>query len=183
MRAVAFDGVLGARQRRDVYPCGGQTVTRPAPRALRSEAGEVLGQQKGSKRSKSSLRNRAEISCRGPQSRINRAIARRSSSTVVTLEPACHAGGRGSSPVAPVKVLQNRRGCVVNSDTRSGPTTQALSQVEPKATKRSLGSRFQADSSRAQTGHEGGVRLRAGSHRAQRAPLTSVSRRRPLYRR
>jgi hypothetical protein len=30
-----------------------------------------------------------------PQSRMNRAIARRSSSIVVTLEPACHAGGRG----------------------------------------------------------------------------------------
>src|SRR5687767_14209917 len=30
-----------------------------------------------------------------PESRMNRAIARPSSPTVVTLEPACHAGGRG----------------------------------------------------------------------------------------
>jgi hypothetical protein len=32
---------------------------------------------------------------RSPQGRMNRAIPRQSSSTVVTLEPACHAGGRG----------------------------------------------------------------------------------------
>jgi hypothetical protein len=56
---------------------------------------------------------------------MNRAIPRQSSSTVVTLEPACHAGGRGSSPVAPVKVLQIDR-LVVNSDTRSGPTTGSI---------------------------------------------------------
>jgi hypothetical protein len=30
-----------------------------------------------------------------PQNRMNRAIPRQSSSIVVTLEPACHAGGRG----------------------------------------------------------------------------------------
>src|SRR5215208_3848166 len=32
---------------------------------------------------------------RGPKSRMNRAIAGPSSSTVVSLEAACHAGGRG----------------------------------------------------------------------------------------
>jgi hypothetical protein len=32
---------------------------------------------------------------RRPRSRMNRAIPRQSSSTVVTLEPGCHAGGRG----------------------------------------------------------------------------------------
>ncbi len=55
----------------------------------------VLGQQKGSKRSKSSLRNRAQMRCQSPQSRINRAIARPSSPIVVFVEQACHAGGRG----------------------------------------------------------------------------------------
>ena len=53
------------------------------------------GQQKGSKRSKSSLRNRAQISCERPETRINRAIARQSSPIVVSVEQACHAGGRG----------------------------------------------------------------------------------------
>ena len=53
------------------------------------------GQQKGSKRSKSSLRNRPQISVDGPQARMNSAIARRSSPIVVSPEQACHAGGRG----------------------------------------------------------------------------------------
>ncbi len=53
------------------------------------------GQQKGSKRSKSSLCNRAEISVEVPQTRMNRAIARQSSPIVVSVEQACHAGGRG----------------------------------------------------------------------------------------
>jgi len=53
------------------------------------------GQQKGSKRSKSSLCNRAEISVEVPQTRMNRAIARQSSPIVVSVEQACHTGGRG----------------------------------------------------------------------------------------
>jgi len=61
-----------------------------------------LGQQKGSKRSKSTLRNRAQISAEGPLNRMNRAIARQSSPIVVSVEQACHAGGRGFEPVAPV---------------------------------------------------------------------------------
>jgi hypothetical protein len=56
---------------------------------------EASGQQKGSKRSKSSLSNRAEVSPKSSQARMNRAIARRSSPTVVSVEQACHAGGRG----------------------------------------------------------------------------------------
>jgi hypothetical protein len=53
------------------------------------------GQQRGSKRRKSaSLTMRSHIT-RRPESRMNRAIARPSSPVVVTLEPACHAGGRG----------------------------------------------------------------------------------------
>ena len=35
------------------------------------------------------------MSSRAAESRMNKAIARQSSSTVVTLEPVCHAGGRG----------------------------------------------------------------------------------------
>jgi len=54
-----------------------------------------LGQQKGSKRAKSTLRNRAQISAEGPLNRMNRAIARQSSPIVVSVEQACHAGGRG----------------------------------------------------------------------------------------
>jgi hypothetical protein len=53
------------------------------------------GQQKGSKRLKSSLRNRAQISPEGSQTRMNRAIARQSSLIVVSVERACHTGGRG----------------------------------------------------------------------------------------
>src|SRR5215213_655489 len=64
--------------------------------------GAASGQQKGSKRSKSSLRNRAQISVEGPQTRMNRAIGRQSSPIVVSVEPACHAGGRGFESVAPV---------------------------------------------------------------------------------
>jgi hypothetical protein len=55
----------------------------------------ALGQQKGSKRSKSSLCNLVQISRQRPQSRMNRAIARQSSPIVVFVEHACHAGGRG----------------------------------------------------------------------------------------
>ena len=54
-----------------------------------------LGQQTGSKRPKSASLNHAEYDRRKPKRRMNRAIARQSSSIVVTLEPACHAGGRG----------------------------------------------------------------------------------------
>jgi hypothetical protein len=52
-------------------------------------------QQKGSKRLKSNLRKHVQIRPNGPQTRLNRAIARLSSSIVVTAEQACHAGGRG----------------------------------------------------------------------------------------
>src|SRR5215216_2580038 len=45
------------------------------------------------------MRNRIAESSK---SRMNRAIARRSSPTVVTQEPACHAGGHGFESVAPV---------------------------------------------------------------------------------
>ncbi len=55
----------------------------------------AAGQQKGSKRPESSLRNRAQISVDGAQTRMNRAIARQSSAIVVSVEQACHAGGRG----------------------------------------------------------------------------------------
>ena len=51
-------------------------------RALLSE-GEVA---------ESTMRNRIATA---PQSRMNRAIAWTSSPTVATIEPACHAGGRG----------------------------------------------------------------------------------------
>ena len=45
----------------------------------------ILGQQKGSKRSKSSLCNFAQIGRQKPGSRINRAIARQSSPVVASL--------------------------------------------------------------------------------------------------
>jgi hypothetical protein len=67
--------------------------TMTQPRGLLERV--TSGQQKGSKRPKSSLRNRAQFSVRGPQSRMNRAIARQSSPVVVSAEQACHAGGRG----------------------------------------------------------------------------------------
>jgi hypothetical protein len=61
----------------------------------RRNSSRVLGQQKGSKRSKSRLVNSAQIRPRSPQGRINRAMARQSSPIVVSVEQACHAGGRG----------------------------------------------------------------------------------------
>ena len=54
-----------------------------------------VGQQKGSKRPKSSLRKRAQITAEGSQTRMNRAIARQWLPIVVSAEQACHAGGRG----------------------------------------------------------------------------------------
>jgi len=53
------------------------------------------GQQKDSKPTKSSLRKRAQISAESSQTRMNRAIARQSSPIVVSVEQACHVGGRG----------------------------------------------------------------------------------------
>jgi len=52
-------------------------------------------QQKGSKRVKSRLRNRAASPYRRRADQQNRAIARRSSSIVVSMEQACHAGAGG----------------------------------------------------------------------------------------
>jgi hypothetical protein len=49
----------------------------------------------GQKRSTSSLGNRVQINAEGSQTRMNRAIARQSSPIVVSVEQACHAGGRG----------------------------------------------------------------------------------------
>ena len=79
--------------------------SRPAhssrPNGLRGAGPRVVGVAAvaGSKRAanvrnrlRSTTRNR---SARGPQSRMNRAISPESSLIVVTLEPACHAGGRG----------------------------------------------------------------------------------------
>jgi hypothetical protein len=53
------------------------------------------GQQTGSKRLKAASLNHAESNDENPKNRINRAIPRSSSPIVVTLELACHAGGRG----------------------------------------------------------------------------------------
>jgi hypothetical protein len=49
----------------------------------------------GQQTPKSSLRDRAQNSAYGPQPRMNRAITRQSSPIVVSVEQACHAGGRG----------------------------------------------------------------------------------------
>jgi hypothetical protein len=60
-----------------------------------SSSGDQPGQQTGSKRLKSASLNHAESIARGSKSRMNRAPSRPSSSIVVILELACHAGGRG----------------------------------------------------------------------------------------
>ena len=72
-------------------PTGGQPAKQTERRLSPSTR---AGQQKGSKRAKSSLRNHAQFSTGGPQARMNRAIARQSSPIVVSMEHACHAGGR-----------------------------------------------------------------------------------------
>src|SRR6266511_6200492 len=64
-----------------------------------SSAPPVNESRSGSRRA-ANAQNRAyaivhKPDVRGPQSRINRAIARQSSPIVASLEQACHAGGRG----------------------------------------------------------------------------------------
>jgi hypothetical protein len=82
--------------------------------SLRTGA-RILGQQKGSKRSKSSLCNLAQIGRQKPESRINRAIARQSSPIVASLEQACHAGGRG---------FESRRSRLTDCPAHSGNGTR-----------------------------------------------------------
>jgi len=53
------------------------------------------GQQAGSKRPKASRLTMQNRLAKDPIHRMNRVMARPSSSTVVTIEVACHAGGRG----------------------------------------------------------------------------------------
>jgi hypothetical protein len=89
----------------------------------------------------------------------------------------------GSSPVAPVKALQNCIfcSCVVYLDAESGPTTQTFSQQDPKRAKtarnRSPGCRFQADSGPIQTDRGNGVQLhetaggQGSTSRRRRMPL------------
>jgi len=66
------------------------------------------GLQKGSERSKSEPGNRAQISAKGSQTSMSRAIARQSSPIVVSVELACHAGGRGFESRRSRKLPANR---------------------------------------------------------------------------
>jgi hypothetical protein len=65
---------------------GPETRAPPASRSGSKRAANV------SNRLRSTMRKRLAETL---ETRMNRAIARQSSSIVVTLEPACHAGGRG----------------------------------------------------------------------------------------
>ena len=66
------------------------------------------GQQKGSKRPKSSLSIHPQIRCQSAQTRMNRAIARQSSPIVVSRNKPVTPEVAGSSPVAPVKTSANQ---------------------------------------------------------------------------
>jgi hypothetical protein len=66
-----------------------------APLIAVDSTAQRLGSRRAANAPKSSLRNRVQINAECSQSRMNRAIARQSSPIVVSVEQACHAGGRG----------------------------------------------------------------------------------------
>jgi hypothetical protein len=97
-----------------------------------------------------------------PESRRNRAIARQSSSIVVTSEPARHAGGRGFESRRSRQNPAKQACCVVGSDARSWPTTRTFSREPAKRFKTAQRGSAPSDFrpiGRVQLGHEGGVRL------------------------
>src|SRR5918999_679901 len=107
-----------------------------------------------------------------PKVPAKEAVRRRSSSGVVVPDSACHAGGRGSSPAAPVKVPANWH-VVLTDRTRNRPdyTNARSSGVETpkKGAKPVQWSRFQAVFGRVDTNREGDV------------PTTQNDRRSRLY--
>jgi hypothetical protein len=93
------------------------------------------------------------------QTRMNRAIARQSSPIVVSVEQACHAGGRGFESRRSRKNSCKLAYCVVWRDVRSMPNTHTFLEPTTKRPRMArnavAGRRFQADSGRPRTGHEG----------------------------